>query len=128
MLKLFTCRKLITKLACLQLLLSNQEKKEAIEVKEFLNDEEKSLPGIFCALVTLYISNNSWNKASHLLPYTFSTAETKLHTCCLTYSQQQQRQRFALVTLHISNSSRDKSLEILKNAFNSYTLHKVNSY
>ena len=58
---------LAIKLACIQLLLSNEEKKEAIQVFESLNEKEKSLPGIVSALVTLHMSNNSRDKASEVL-------------------------------------------------------------
>lgn len=52
------------KLACVQLLLNQDEKQEAIKVLENLNDKDKSLPGIVGALVTLYMANNDREKAS----------------------------------------------------------------
>lgn len=55
------------KLACVQLLLSNGEREEAIKIFESLSEKEKSLPGIVSALVTLHIANNDRNKASTVL-------------------------------------------------------------
>lgn len=55
------------KLACLQLLLSNEEKNEAIKILENLTETEKSLPGIVSALVTLHTANGDRDKASLVL-------------------------------------------------------------
>lgn len=58
---------LLMKLVCVQLLLSQDEKQEAIETLENLNERDKSLPGIISALVTLYMANNDREKASTAL-------------------------------------------------------------
>lgn len=55
------------KLACVQLLLSNEEKDEAIKVLENLTETEKSLPGIVSALVTLHMASGNREKASAVL-------------------------------------------------------------
>ncbi|XP_014226163.1 signal recognition particle subunit SRP72 [Trichogramma pretiosum] len=55
------------KLACVQLLLGNEEKEDAIKVLEGLNETEKSLPGIVSTLVTLHMANNDRAKASAVL-------------------------------------------------------------
>ncbi|XP_058808027.1 signal recognition particle subunit SRP72 isoform X2 [Phymastichus coffea] len=55
------------KLACVQLLLSNEEKEEAIKVLENLNETTKSLPGIVSALVTLHMVSGNRDKASAVL-------------------------------------------------------------
>nr|XP_033342441.1 signal recognition particle subunit SRP72 [Megalopta genalis] len=60
-------KELQMKLVCVQLLLSQDEKQEAIEILENLNDRDKSLPGVVSALVTLYMANNNREKASSAL-------------------------------------------------------------
>ena len=55
------------KLACVQLLLSQDEKKEAIQILENLNEKERYLPGIVSALVTLHMADNNREKASGVL-------------------------------------------------------------
>ena len=55
------------KLACVQLLLSQDERKEAIKVLENLNEKNRSLPGIVSALVTLHMADNNREKASAVL-------------------------------------------------------------
>lgn len=56
-----------TKLACVQLLLSNEERAEAIKILENLTETEKSLPGIVSTLVTLHMANNDRDRASAVL-------------------------------------------------------------
>ncbi|XP_011300118.1 signal recognition particle subunit SRP72 [Fopius arisanus] len=58
------------KLACVQLLLSHGERKEAIGILENLNPNDKALPGIVSALVTLYMAENNREKASAALKET----------------------------------------------------------
>ncbi|XP_051164585.1 signal recognition particle subunit SRP72 [Leptopilina boulardi] len=55
------------KLACVQLLLSQDEKKEAIKILENFSDKERSLPGIVSALVTLHMAENNRERASEIL-------------------------------------------------------------
>lgn len=55
------------KLACLQLLLSNEEKNEAIKILENLSETEKALPGIVSTLVTLHTATGDREKASAVL-------------------------------------------------------------
>ncbi|OXU27091.1 hypothetical protein TSAR_008396 [Trichomalopsis sarcophagae] len=56
-----------TKLACVQLLLSNDEREEAIKVLESLTETEKSLPGIVSTLVTLHMADGNRDRASAVL-------------------------------------------------------------
>ncbi|XP_076295867.1 signal recognition particle 72 [Lasioglossum baleicum] len=60
-------KELQMKLVCVQLLLSQDEKQEAIEILENLNERDKSLPGVVSALVTLYMASNNREKASAAL-------------------------------------------------------------
>ncbi|XP_011505590.1 PREDICTED: signal recognition particle subunit SRP72 [Ceratosolen solmsi marchali] len=55
------------KLDCIQLLLSNGEREEAINILESLTETEKSLPGIVSTLVTLHMANGARDKASTVL-------------------------------------------------------------
>ncbi|XP_043269897.1 signal recognition particle subunit SRP72 isoform X2 [Venturia canescens] len=55
------------KLASIQLLLSQNERKKAIAILENLNEKDKSLPGIVSALVTLHMAENDRDKASSVL-------------------------------------------------------------
>jgi signal recognition particle subunit SRP72 len=55
------------KLNCLQILLNNDEREEAIKILENLTETEKSLPGIVSTLVTLYMANGARTKASTVL-------------------------------------------------------------
>lgn len=55
------------KLASVQLLLSQNERKKAILLLENLTEKEKSLPGIVSALVTLHMAENDREKASAVL-------------------------------------------------------------
>ncbi|KZC12385.1 PREDICTED: signal recognition particle subunit SRP72 [Dufourea novaeangliae] len=57
-------KELQMKLVCVQLLLSQDERQEAIEILENLNERDRSLPGIVSALVTLHMANNTREKAS----------------------------------------------------------------
>ncbi|XP_015603378.1 signal recognition particle subunit SRP72 [Cephus cinctus] len=60
-------KQLPLKLACVQLLLSQDERKEAVKILENLNERERSLPGIVSALVTLLLADNNRDKASAVL-------------------------------------------------------------
>ncbi|XP_066582106.1 signal recognition particle subunit SRP72 [Prorops nasuta] len=60
-------KELDMKLACVHLLLSQDERKEAINVIQSLNDKYKCLPGIVSALVTLYMANDNREEASEVL-------------------------------------------------------------
>ena len=55
------------KLACVQLLLTNDERGEAIKILDNLNETAKSLPGIVSTLVTLHMANGDRDKASAVL-------------------------------------------------------------
>lgn len=55
------------KLACVHLLLSQDERKEAIKILENFSDKERSLPGIVSALVTLHMAENNRERASEIL-------------------------------------------------------------
>ncbi|XP_076631595.1 signal recognition particle 72 [Colletes latitarsis] len=57
-------KELPMKLVCVQLLLSHDERQEAIDILESLNERDRSLPGIVSALVTLHMANNNREKAS----------------------------------------------------------------
>ncbi|EZA47743.1 hypothetical protein DMN91_012368 [Ooceraea biroi] len=52
------------KLASVQLLLSQDERKEAIAILENLNERDGSLPGLVSALVTLHMADNDRERAS----------------------------------------------------------------
>jgi len=60
-------KELPVKLASVQLLLSQDERKEAIAILENLNERDRSLPGIVSALVTLYMADNDREGASAAL-------------------------------------------------------------
>ncbi|XP_031773728.1 signal recognition particle subunit SRP72 [Apis florea] len=60
-------KELQMKLVCVQLLLSQDERQEAINVLENLNERDKSLPGIVSTLVTLYMAENNRERASAVL-------------------------------------------------------------
>lgn len=60
-------KELQMKLVCVQLLLSQDEREEAINILENLNERDRSLPGIVSALVTLHMANNNREKASAAL-------------------------------------------------------------
>lgn len=60
-------KELPLKLVCVQLLLSQDERQEAIEILENLNERDRSLPGIVSALVTLHTADNNREKASAAL-------------------------------------------------------------
>lgn len=60
-------KELPMKLASVQILLSQDERKEAIAILENLNARDKSLPGIVSALVTLHMADNDREKASAAL-------------------------------------------------------------
>lgn len=60
-------KELSMKLASVQLLLSQDERKDAIAILETLNERDKSLPGIVSALVTLHMADNDREKASAVL-------------------------------------------------------------
>ncbi|XP_046625088.1 signal recognition particle subunit SRP72 [Neodiprion virginianus] len=55
------------KLAAVQLLLSHDERKEAIRILENLNEKDRSMPGIVSALVMLHLADNNREKASAVL-------------------------------------------------------------
>jgi len=60
-------KELSMKLASIQVLLSQDERKDAIAILENLNEKDKSLPGIVSALVTLHMADNDREKASTVL-------------------------------------------------------------
>jgi len=60
-------KELPMKLASVQVLLSQDERKDAIAILENLNERDKSLPGIVSALVTLYLADNDRERASTAL-------------------------------------------------------------
>ncbi|XP_053976060.1 signal recognition particle subunit SRP72 [Hylaeus volcanicus] len=60
-------KELRMKLVCVQLLLSQDERQEAIDILENLNERDRSLPGIVSALVTLHMADNNREKASAAL-------------------------------------------------------------
>ncbi|XP_012231168.1 signal recognition particle subunit SRP72 [Linepithema humile] len=60
-------KELSMKLASVQVLLSQDERKDAIAILENLNEKDKSLPGIVSALVTLHMADNDREKASTVL-------------------------------------------------------------
>jgi predicted Zn-dependent protease len=60
-------KELPVKLASVQLLLSQDQKREAIAILENLNERDRSLPGIVSALVTLYMADNDREGASAAL-------------------------------------------------------------
>ncbi|XP_070155744.1 signal recognition particle subunit SRP72 [Polyergus mexicanus] len=60
-------KELLMKLASVQVLLSHDERKEAIAILENINERDRSLPGIVSALVTLYMADNDRERASAAL-------------------------------------------------------------
>ncbi|XP_076759567.1 signal recognition particle 72 [Xylocopa sonorina] len=60
-------KELQMKLVCVQLLLSQDERQEAINILENLNERDRSLPGIVSTLVTLHMADNNREKASAAL-------------------------------------------------------------
>lgn len=60
-------KELPMKLASVQILLSHDERKDAIAILENLNEKDRSLPGIVSALVTLHLADNDREKASAAL-------------------------------------------------------------
>lgn len=58
---------LLMKLASVQILLSHDERKDAIDILENLNEKNRSLPGIVSALVTLHMADDDREKASAAL-------------------------------------------------------------
>lgn len=58
---------LFMKLVCVQLLLSQGQRKEAINILENLKPKDKALPGIVSGLVTLYMADNNRDNASEIL-------------------------------------------------------------
>ncbi|KAG7200592.1 hypothetical protein KM043_001151 [Ampulex compressa] len=60
-------KELQIKLTCVQLLLSQEQREEAIGILENLNERDKSLPGIVSAVVTLHMADNNREKASMAL-------------------------------------------------------------
>lgn len=60
-------KELPMKLASVQVLLSQDERKDAIAILENLNERDRSLPGIVSALVTLHLADHDREKASVVL-------------------------------------------------------------
>lgn len=60
-------KELPMKLASVQVLLSQDERKEAIAILENLNERDRSLPGIVSAIVTLHTADNNRERASEAL-------------------------------------------------------------
>lgn len=60
-------KELQMKLVCVQLLLSQDERQETIDILENLSERDRSLPGIVSALVTLHMADNNREKASAVL-------------------------------------------------------------
>lgn len=60
-------KELQMKLVCVQLLLNQDERQEAIDILENLSETDRSLPGIVSALVTLHMADNNREKASAVL-------------------------------------------------------------
>ncbi|XP_057340961.1 signal recognition particle subunit SRP72 [Microplitis mediator] len=58
---------LCMKLACVQLLLQQGERKKAIDILENLNERDRSLSGVVSALVTLHMADNNRERASAVL-------------------------------------------------------------
>jgi len=57
-------KELSMKLASVQVLLSQDERKDAIAILENLNERDRFLPGIVGALVTLHLADNDRERAS----------------------------------------------------------------
>lgn len=60
-------KELPMKLASVQVLLSHDERKDAIAILENINEKDRSLPGIVSALVTLHMADNDRERASAVL-------------------------------------------------------------
>lgn len=60
-------KELLMKLASVQILLSHDERKDAIAILENLNEKDRSLPGIVSTLVTLHLADNDRKRASAAL-------------------------------------------------------------
>lgn len=60
-------KELLMKLASVQVLLSHDERKDAISILEDLNERDRSLPGIVSAFVTLHLADNDRERASTAL-------------------------------------------------------------
>lgn len=60
-------KELLMKLVSVQVLLSHDERKDAIAILENLNEKDRSLPGIVSALVTLHLADNDRERASAAL-------------------------------------------------------------
>lgn len=79
-------KELPMKLASVQVLLSQDDRKEAIAILENLNEKDRSLPGIVSALVTLHTADNNREKASEALKnavayYKKNKVHTYINTC-----------------------------------------------
>lgn len=68
------------KLASVQVLLSHDERKDAIAILENINEKDRSLPGIVSALVTLHMADNDRERASAVLKN--AVAYYKKHKVC----------------------------------------------
>lgn len=60
-------KKLQMKLVAVQLLLSHNERKGAINILENLSEADRSLPGVVSALVTLHMADDNRDRASAAL-------------------------------------------------------------
>lgn len=74
-------KELPIKLASVQVLLSHDERKDAIAILENLNERDRSLPGIVSALVTLHMADNDRERASAALKN--AVAYYKKHKVCV---------------------------------------------
>lgn len=74
-------KELPMKLASVQVLLSHDERKNAIAILENINERDRSLPGIVSALVTLHMADNDREKASAALKN--AVAYYKKHKVCI---------------------------------------------
>lgn len=74
-------KELPMKLASVQVLLSHDERKEAIAIFENMNERDRSLPGIVSALVTLHMADNDRERASAALKN--AVAYYKKHKVCV---------------------------------------------
>lgn len=73
-------KELPMKLASVQVLLSHDERKDAIAILENINEKDRSLPGIVSALVTLHMADNDRERASAVLKN--AVAYYKKHKVC----------------------------------------------
>lgn len=76
-------KELPMKLASVQVLLSQDERKEAIAILENLSENNKFLPGIVSALVTLHMADNNRERASAVLKD--AVAYYKVNKVCSRY-------------------------------------------